>query len=304
MITLKELAPKRLPLIRPEDNLKEAAKVIYNSNVGAALSLDKQGRVTYMITKIDIAKALARGDDLEIATVEDYGTPSPLQAPADTDPISALKLMKEYKVAHLPIVENDRVVGLVYIRDVVFSLIDHLPRGKATVQQVARRAPKVPENYTVAEAASEMIMADVEAVFVDDKAILTDTDVVRACAYGDPYSEPVSKYASERMITTDAKSDLECAVRLMKANNVGKLVVWKDKIAGVKEIGYLIPDLVKRLTRYVLLVKGEVPRLRGPEVLNTIGEYDAVIIVEGDEELFKVSERLKGCDVKVLVEKP
>ncbi|UXD22603.1 hypothetical protein IPA_06645 [Ignicoccus pacificus DSM 13166] len=303
MLTLKELVKGELPQVRPEDTLKEAAKVIYEGGLGAALSLDRQGRVTYMITKMDIAKALARGDDLEIATVEDYGTPSPLQAQANTDLITALKLMKEYKVSHLPVIENERVIGLVYIRDVVFSLIDHLPRGKASVSQVAKRAPRVPPDSTVAEAASEMVMADCEAVFVDG-TLLTDTDVVRASAYGDPYAEKASKYSTKRIITTDAKSDLECAVRLMKANGVGKLVVWKEKIVSVRDIGYLIPDIVKRLTKYIVLIKGELPQIKGTELIRTVGDFDAIAIVEGDEELFKLVDKLKDNEIKILVERP
>jgi len=304
MLTLKELLPKRLPLVDPTDTLRDAAKVIYENNLGAALSLDKQGRVTYMITKMDIARAIANREDLELATVEDYGTPSPLQVPASTDLITALKRMKEYKVSHLPVTEGEKVIGLVYIRDLVFAMIDLLPRGKATVSQVVRRAPKVPPDAIVVDAASEMIMSDSEAVFIESEGLLTDTDIVKSAAYGDPYADSVTKYTAKRMITTDAKSDLECAVRLMKANSVSKLVVWKDKIVGVREIGYLIPDIVKRLTKYLVLIKGDVPMIKSVEIHKTVGDYDAVAVVEGDEELFKLAEKLKGCEIKVLVEKP
>jgi CBS domain-containing protein len=211
--------------------------------------------------------------------------------------------MKEYRVSHLPVIENERVIGLVYIRDIVFELIEHLPRGRATVAQVAKRAPKVSSDSTVAEAASEMVMADCEAVFVDS-SLLTDTDVVRASAYGDPYAEKASQYSINRIITTDSKSDLECAVRLMKANNVGKLVVWKDKIVSVKDIGYLIPEIVKRLTKYVVLIKGEIPNVKGVEIVRTVGDFDAIAIVEGDEELFKLVDKLRGNELKILVGRP
>ncbi len=297
----------KIPRVEATDSLKKAAKVIYEGGVWAALALDDQGRVSYMITKTDIVKAISKGEDLEISAVEDYGTPSPLKLSKDKDLISTLRLLKEYKISHVLVTENDRLKGVVYIKDIVFALIDFIPSGKVVLGQISKRVPRLDDNATVADVATEIINMDTEAAFVGPN-LVSDEEIVRSAAYGDPYSEPASKYSIERIITTDPMTDLECAVRLMKSNNATKLIVWKGKLASVKDVGYVMPEVIRELTRYVLLVRdGDVDGLEGLQdvkVIKTLGQFKAVIFVEGEDALKNLSKRHLRGDVIVLVELP
>jgi len=123
--------------------------------------------------------------------------------------------------------------------------------------------------------------------------------MLHAVAEGEPYEDPVSKYANDKVIVTDERSDLFCALSLMKSNKVEYLMLWNNKYVNVKDLAKVVPDIVKELLRFVILSKKDV-NIKG--AIRTAGKYKAVIVVEGEDELRKVLDAIGG-DVEVLVER-
>ena len=281
----------------PDATLKEAAKVMLSNEASGAVAVNDKGKLEFLITEDDIVRAIARGEDPEIVKAEDYATPSPITVKPDTDVIEALRIMSFYKVAHLPVVDEE-VKGLVYIRSLVYSVSDHIPIGKATLEGLSRPLPRA-EGLTVAEAASEMINNETEAASTS-KGLLTPRGVTRAVAEGDPYKDKAEDYADEKIIMTDEKTDILCAIQLMKNNSVDHLVVWKGRVVSVEDVGFKVPEIIREFVRYVVLVRGKTTY---PGAIKTVGPYNAVIIVEGEEELARVADSVEG-EVLVLVERP
>lgn len=54
--------------------------------------------------------------------VRDIMTPSPHTLPADATLGEAVELMSGYRIRHLPVVENDRIIGIISDRDVKMAL--------------------------------------------------------------------------------------------------------------------------------------------------------------------------------------
>jgi len=108
--------------------LREAATQMAERRVGAAIVLDGE-RLVGILTERDVLLAVASDRD-KSATVEDCMTRHPETAePSDTtDHAAALMIHGGFR--HLPVVEGDRVVGIVSIRDLMrVTLDDTLPRG-------------------------------------------------------------------------------------------------------------------------------------------------------------------------------
>ncbi len=294
MIRVGQLSVKSF--VSPEANLREAAKVISASPASGAVAVNEKGKLEFLITEEDVVRAIAKGEDPEAVKAEEWATPSPVTVRTDTEATDALRIMKAYRVAHLPVVD-EKVLGLVYVRDLLYAIMDHIPIGKATLEGLTRPLPEV--KGTVAEAAREMVLNETEAVSVNGK-LLSAKDVVKAVAEDDPYAAPVEKYAKTKVIVADERTDVLCALQLMKNNGVDYLVIPKGRLVTVEDLGYKVPEIVREFVRYIMLVKGKVNH---PNAIKTIGPYDAVVIVEGEEELAKVADSVEG-EVLVLVERP
>ena len=108
--------------------LREAATQMAERGVGAAIVLDGE-RLIGILTERDVLRAVASDRDAS-ATVDDCMTRHPeVVEPSDTtDHAAALMIHGGFR--HLPVVDGDRVVGIVSIRDLMrVTLSDTSPRG-------------------------------------------------------------------------------------------------------------------------------------------------------------------------------
>ncbi len=103
----------------PEAGLAaEAARLMMGFDIGAIVVVDDTGKLTGIVTERDIARrVVAARLDPEKTTVGQIMSRNPdTLAPGDS-PLNALELMWVRNFCHLPVVENNRVVGMVSIRD-------------------------------------------------------------------------------------------------------------------------------------------------------------------------------------------
>ena len=108
--------------------LAEVAARMVEREVGAVLVLDGE-RLAGILTERDVLRAVARGirDD---AVVRDWMTTDPETIEPGESTKHAATLMMHGGFRHLPVVEGDRVVGIVSIRDLMrLALADSAPRG-------------------------------------------------------------------------------------------------------------------------------------------------------------------------------
>lgn len=114
--------------VEADATLGEAAQRMSERGVGAVVVLDGE-RVAAILTERDVMKAVAAGADGR-APAGDWMTRHPdTIEPGDTmDHAASLMIHGGYR--HLPVVEEERVVGIVSIRDVMrVALDDRTPRG-------------------------------------------------------------------------------------------------------------------------------------------------------------------------------
>jgi len=96
----------------------DAAKQMLDCNVAAVVIVDENRKLTGIVTERDITRrVIARDLDPKKTKLADIMTPNPDTLAPDDSPLSALELMRVREYRHLPVVENDRVVGMVSIRD-------------------------------------------------------------------------------------------------------------------------------------------------------------------------------------------
>jgi CBS domain-containing protein len=110
------------------DHLGEAAKRMVARGVGAVLVMEGD-KLQGILTERDLMRAVAGGYSDE-ARVSDWMTRHPETVDADDATDHAASLMIHGGFRHLPVVDGERVVGIISIRDLMrVALSDSSPRG-------------------------------------------------------------------------------------------------------------------------------------------------------------------------------
>lgn len=138
----------------PGTSLADAAAAMRERGVGSVVVADHD-KVLGILTERDVVKATADGAHPTDATVDQWMTPSPVTSPPDGDITHALDQMIERHFRHIPIVDGDKLVGIVSFRQLIES---------AKIRKVDPWAPGTGrglENITVAE--SEVSYIDGQA---------------------------------------------------------------------------------------------------------------------------------------------
>ena len=112
--------------VETQDKVAHVVALLARERIGC-VPVVEQGRVVGIFSERDVVYGLARvGAALLDAAVGEVMTRPPVTITPDTPIISALSLMTRRRIRHLPIVEEERMVGFVSIGDLVKSRIDRI----------------------------------------------------------------------------------------------------------------------------------------------------------------------------------
>lgn len=103
--------------VAPEDTIGEAAQKMTERSVGAVVVSDF-GRMIGIFTERDVMRAVAGRVHSSEARVREWMTPDPVTMAEDASVEEAGNTMIERGFRHIPVVTDDRAVGIVSIRDV------------------------------------------------------------------------------------------------------------------------------------------------------------------------------------------
>ena len=115
--------------IAPEATVAEAVDLMADKGVGSLLVM-QDGALRGIVTERDYArKVVAGGLSSETARVRDIMTVDVFTTVADQNIDECMMLMTEKRIRHLPVVEGDRVLGIISIGDLVKAIISDNQRA-------------------------------------------------------------------------------------------------------------------------------------------------------------------------------
>jgi len=110
--------------IMPHATVFEALKLMAEKEIGALLVLDKE-KVVGIISERDYArKVVLKGKSSKDAPVRDIMSEKVIYVNPSTSVEDCMVLMINKRIRHLPVFENEHLIGLVSIGDVVREIID------------------------------------------------------------------------------------------------------------------------------------------------------------------------------------
>jgi CBS domain-containing protein len=115
--SVREMMTSNPTSIDASKPVADAARIMRDEDVGS-LPVSEQGRLIGVITDRDIViRVIAEGRD-DAASVADVVSRNPVTVSPDADLDEALELMARHQIRRLPVVEEDRLVGIVAQADV------------------------------------------------------------------------------------------------------------------------------------------------------------------------------------------
>ncbi len=103
----------------------DAIGMMDETNVGAILVMDGKDTVG-IISERDYTRAAARPDKIvNEMYVHEIMTPDPICVKIESTAAECMALMTDKYIRHLPVLDNEEMVGLISIGDVVKSVISH-----------------------------------------------------------------------------------------------------------------------------------------------------------------------------------
>ena len=125
--------------IRAQDCIADAAKVLSANKIGALLVEDDSGKIVGILSERDIVGGMGpHGADLHDVAVSELMTADLIHCSPNDSVNKAMELMTERHIRHLPVFENDELLGLISIGDLVkWRIMEVQAEAEAMRQYIA-----------------------------------------------------------------------------------------------------------------------------------------------------------------------
>jgi len=138
MQTVLELLESKSPdiyTVTPELAVIDALRLMAEKKIGAVLVMEQE-RLVGIFSERDYARKVVLNNRASTSTqVKEIMTADPITVPPTTRVGQCLELVTERRIRHLPIVEEDKVLGLISIGDLVKAVIEQQRRELDQLQQ-------------------------------------------------------------------------------------------------------------------------------------------------------------------------
>ncbi|MFD3701670.1 CBS domain-containing protein [Nocardia sp. NPDC058658] len=113
--------------VPPQTTVRDLLSALAAHNIGAVVVSPDGGQIAGIVSERDVVRHLhAHGAELLDRPVSDIMTARVRTCGPDDDVSSLRDVMTEHRIRHMPVVESERLIGIVSIGDVVKSEITEL----------------------------------------------------------------------------------------------------------------------------------------------------------------------------------
>ncbi len=137
MKTARDLMTSPAECLAPDDSLVEAARMLSRHDVGSMPVVDDETLVGVLTDRDIVVRGVAEGLDPADTRVAAVMSPRVVTVEADADALAVAGVLAANQIRRVPVVEGDRVVGVVSQADVALEL-DNATAGEV-VEDISRK---------------------------------------------------------------------------------------------------------------------------------------------------------------------
>ena len=120
MFSLRDFFKDReLYHVGPDHSVFDAARFMTERNIGAACVLENDRLVGIVSERDMMNRVIAAGRDPKATRVREVMTAKPVVVEASESHETCLKVMQQAKIRHLPVIDADRLLGVISLRDLL-----------------------------------------------------------------------------------------------------------------------------------------------------------------------------------------
>ncbi len=118
-----ESKPMKVVTCKKTCKLSDAVTIMDGNNIGSILVVDDEEQIIGIFTERDIMHCFAKKVAINEEVMGNVMTPKPITLDSSVDISVAVQLMSEKKIRHLPITDNEKIIGMISYRDLVSYLL-------------------------------------------------------------------------------------------------------------------------------------------------------------------------------------
>lgn len=119
VVHILDVKGREVATIQPHRTISEAVAVLHEKRIGALVVVGADGKVLGILSERDIIRAIAAGGHVLTDPVSRYMTAKVITCTPDTLVIDLMEDMTRGRFRHMPVLDQDRLAGIVSIGDVV-----------------------------------------------------------------------------------------------------------------------------------------------------------------------------------------
>jgi signal-transduction protein with cAMP-binding, CBS, and nucleotidyltransferase domain len=120
--------PKALWTIGARDTALSAMQLMADKNIGLLVVMEHRTIVGVLSERDCVRRLVLAGKPPAATSVADIMVRNVVKADIANSFVDCLKLMHEHQIRHLPVIENDDLVGLISVRDLLSEAVAHHAR--------------------------------------------------------------------------------------------------------------------------------------------------------------------------------
>ena len=120
--------PKALWTIGARDTALSAMQLMADKNIGLLVVMEHRTIVGVLSERDCVRRLVLAGKPPEATSVADIMVRNVVKADIANSFVDCLKLMHEHQIRHLPVMENDDLVGVISVRDLLSEAVAHHAR--------------------------------------------------------------------------------------------------------------------------------------------------------------------------------
>lgn len=116
---VKQAMTKQVLVTNPNTTIRDVAKIMANHRVGSLVVME-ENKIMGIITELDIIWKVVAGDlDPKTTLVQEVMTKEVITIQVDQTLEEASHIMVEHKIKKLPVLEKDKLVGIITATDLI-----------------------------------------------------------------------------------------------------------------------------------------------------------------------------------------